>query len=486
MAVAEITTYQWPEVTHNVRDAADARAGGQLFLRQTGMFGLAPLRAKIENLTKDSPTSQVAAAFDWFIATDARSDVASFAVCGWTHLLATTRMWCGSREGALSRYLREGFGKWLDSTHPEYSSRAAEFAEQFERAVRNAAPLVQYDLETFTNIVSADAMEERLIIEPDIPVSESAQLAQELKHRVSGIHRGLSLDGGDFAIGGRDTSQIEVMRSFDQGMHPLAFSSLTRSIVDGFGAASDRYWSFRRARPLSHSLGLSPAQVLALVRGWLVVRILNLLDTSAGKIWMGDRWHPIPKDRLRGLHRFFGADGTPDASAWLEIALESLPIRLMQFPYDKSSLDFYVALAALGGYNDGTVTAKDQEGAMNASDGGVGSQATRSLPIRLEALQMWIETGVVAAGAPTPIADLAGSSAASSAERLAAVTAYLDAAEEKIESFVKNALLLDGDPQPVMIAEEQLALHFSTALSQVRVSLTGRTPLQPNGRNQGI
>jgi hypothetical protein len=233
-------------------------------------------------------------------------------------------------------------------------------------------------------------------------------------------------------------------------------------------------------------LGLSPAQVLALVRGWLVVRILNLLDTSAGRIWMGDRWHQMPKERLRGLHRFFGADGTPDASAWLEIALESLPIRLMQYPYDRTSLDFYVALAALGGYHDGTVTAKDQEGAMNASDGGIGAQATRSLPVRLEALQMWIDTGVMAAGAPVPNPDLAGTAGSSPAERLAAVAAYLDRAEDKVASFVSNAVLLDGDPQPVMIAEEQLALHFSTALSQVRVSLTGRTPLQPNGRNEGI
>lgn len=202
---------------------------------------------------------------------------------------------------------------------------------------------------------------------------------------------------------------------------------------------------------------------------------------------MSGRWMDVPAERLMGDHNFFDASGRPNASGWLQIALESLPYRLMMYPTDTSALDFYVALLALGGYEDGAQSGQAQETTMNSSQGGPLSNAVAQQEVEIDALRLWVDTGVTEKGAPEPAEDLAGTAAGDIEERLAAVRSYLEAATEIVDRLYEDSLRDNEVPEAESLPEQELAPYLLGAIKQVEGMLARRhRPQQGGGRGQRV
>ena len=314
---------------------------------------------------------------------------AAFSVTGLESIEPVCRSWVLDRDG-FTDFVHEGFRGWLDPNGIHIVTRRARFADKFELALRSAEPTVAFSQDAMLRIRGAGQVEptEALAVSPYLPFADTDPLASEVRQLLAPLRLGLSND--NLVVNEADTSELNFVRSFTEGIHPLALSSLTDPILKSVREAEQKYWVGRRSRPLAHSLGLTPAQVTAFCRGWLVLRLLDLIDVKTGKVHHELQPIAIPRDRLTGkltaenlaLSRKVGAN----RDVWFRIALESLPLRLVNYPRDEKSLNFYVSVIELGGYQGTDADAQEQlarKGDVSLDDN-----------LYIEILEAWLKDGV--------------------------------------------------------------------------------------------
>lgn len=368
----------------------------------------------------------------------------------------------------ISDYVKMGLSAWLEEGHDvgEFDSRLISFAASLNAAIVKAAPSVLPSTNALQSIHGKKNIQETLTVSPYFPFAGESKQSAAVKEVVSKI-QGLQSDNLKFENAGNENpSRIDFLRTYSDGLHPLALSSLTDSVRLSLADPGAKYWLARRSRPLAGALGLTPAQLVALARGWLLTTMLGLIDVESGHTYFSGVESEIPRDRLTdqvGL----AALGPNRASTWLSAALGSLPVRLFNFGEDPRSLDWYVALLVLGGYLEGHAdSGVEQEGMLMQH--GVESLEVRRATIACEALSAWIRTGTSLSLRAKPDESKVGSATGSADERRDAVIATL---KEKVTAHTDwhNQILAqtEGKAEMLVTPEAELGPHFITALHQL-------------------
>ncbi|MEI7623911.1 MAG: hypothetical protein WCJ88_10185, partial [Actinomycetes bacterium] len=128
---------------------------------------------------------------------------------------------------------------------------------------------------------------------------------------------------------------------------PMVFESVTGPIRNELSALVaqgdlESFWLYRRARPLSHSLPVSPDRWRALIRGWFLARLLGLVDLSSDRpvrVYFEGEWSEFPFPML--------GPKVVRTDEMLAAILESLPLALLG-PVRGGPLDAYRALIDIG------------------------------------------------------------------------------------------------------------------------------------------
>ena len=156
------------------------------------------------------------------------------------------------------------------------------------------------------------------------------------------------------------TTTIDFLSTLRHPVHPLAIESLMRPISERWSAVTDhdgsmqRFWRFRRARPLDEFVPTSQVQLRCMLRGWFTAELLGLIHIRDGRIAIdadplgASRLVPFPGRLLSSpflTERWSGVDV-------LASVLESMPLAMVLATLNSGSLGMfaaYQALAELGG-----------------------------------------------------------------------------------------------------------------------------------------
>jgi hypothetical protein len=472
-AVAEIVLQSWPNAPVAPRFSA-TKDTDQMFVTESASFGIAVMPPA--STPASEMNAKYAEAHIGFLTTS-RAQLASYTMPDLVDLNESVRQWINRREGVLSTYVRLGLGKWLDQNDPDFTDRRQVFETRLSTAVARATPVITFDAGALQAVHGMNRPKEEIVASPYFPFPSTSIVANIVRSVVQS--NDLDPASVDFKTGAGDPSRVEFIRSYTDGLHPLALASLTSPVTNAIAGADRNFWLARRTRPLAQSLGLTPAQIVAFARGWLVLLSLNLIDCNKGRTFLDSKWVDIPRDRIaRGQKPSNFADGpSVVAATWLRIALESLAVRLFKYPSNPTSLDWYVKVLALGGYVDGDQTARDQETLV--SSGGIESVDDTAPRLTLDALSAWIDSGTKHDDAPTPFPETAGSAEQGDGSvRRERLLRFLDTSLEARTDWIDQAL---SGPFPLkqesISASSELALHFIRAMEQVRAVVAGTTPI---------
>lgn len=495
-AVREIVFRSWPQVPIEDNDRSTYEVTGQLLIREPAPFRLSKLGQRIEQINgADQGKSKRKAAdvpdgstpgerwielFEDFCGGRCNSPQAQFAVADLLSLSEVANRWVHHRQGVLTDFVSEGFGAWLSTAHTNHRSRQEHFMAQFEIAVSRAAPLAQISAPTLAAVHGQNSVRETVVIEPPVPIAANTSLATKINHAIDGAQLGSKIE---FVSGGTDTSRLEIFRSFTDGLHPLAFDSMISPIRNAFGVANDQtFWLLRRARPLARAIGLTPAQVVGFARGWMTLLALGRIDTTKGRVWLDNGWVAVPQERLKQGARLdsFSSSASRTHDAWALVALESLPMRLVKYPNEPTSLDFYVKVLHAGGYTDSTGTT--QENDVNAR----GVELCASIPVSAPDLEDWISGNIPTdRRAPKAPHQWAGSPSGTEHERRATLHSFFDHATVHYLNLEDDRTITPPSLGDSAGFESQMLLYLLVATEQLRNALVDPddVPTHPHSTN---
>lgn len=353
-------------------------------------------------------------------------------------LLGQSERWVATRDGRVAEMANVSLGDWLAAggKESEQSARGQQFIVALRSAIGKSAPLAAVNPEVYKAFYGKAALDP-FVICGQIPMTKKhPQYAAVLKE-LDKVRPGQN--NSDLINPKSPGDAVEILTLAARQIHPFAYHSVTRSIADDWESRTSvadarDFWQFRRARPLEEFVPLSSSRQEAFIRGWVIARILGLIEWdskskwSAGpmKVWTEKGEASFPSLLLSGdPRRDFGA---------LPYVLESLPLAFLQFADQLSgSLDAYRAMVILGTPEDGV------EMKLNSPP---------------PALAQWIETGTVPGkNAPQPPVSVAGQATAAPDERRDAITAYLD----RVSDVVRNTY---ADSEPPGIDNYAMGHHM--------------------------
>jgi hypothetical protein len=352
-----------------------------------------------------------------------------------------------------------GFGAWLDPRHPEHQRRRKIFQSKLDQAISRSAPTVVYDVNAYQRIHGAGSPDQAVRVSPAFPFSQRSDLGVLVADRCQRAK--LSAAGVPFDASS-DTSRIDFVRWYPNGLHPLTQSSVTQAIVEALANPDASFWRLRQCRPLSQTLALTPAQLIAVARSWLTLVALDLVDADRGRVWLGSTATTIPSD----AQALAGTVRTPaDASEWLAVALKSLPARIVRYTTDSSALDWYVDLVAFGGY--GAQNAGQQEDLVAIN--GVGSPEVADADVDVQALRRWILDAELVTSQRSPKPERAGLRTGAPDERVHALREWLVSWHDQLDEWVSGAT---EDPLAYYVThplppESELFPYFKAAAAQL-------------------
>ena len=452
-AVQEVVVGSWK--------SAGLAAQSHAFLTEVSSFSLSSLPVQTYESKDDKQKASSEELQRYLTFGDPRTQQLS--VASLSSIEAAARYWVLNRP-EICDYVKMGFSAWLKEG--DFDSRLHSFAVNLASAITKAAPSVLPSTNALQVIHGSQNVEETLTVSPYFPFAAESKQSAAVKEVVAKFDGIKASDLPFNNAGVENPSRIDFLRTYPDGLHPLALSSLTDSVRLSLVDPGAKYWLARRSRPLASALGLTPAQLVALARGWLVTTMLGLIDVEKGHTYFSGDGSEIPRDRLTdqvGL----AALGPNSASVWLSCALGSLPVRLFNFGENPRSLDWYVDLLDLGGYLEGHAASGVEQEEMVMKHG-VESLEVRCAKIECEALAAWIRTGTLLSTNAAPDKAKVGSNADTAEERRKAVAATL---KEKMTAFEDwhNKILLqtEGKPEQLVRPEAELGPHFITAMCQL-------------------
>lgn len=386
------------------------------------------------------------------------TQAARFRLLGIADIERTADEWVDSVVGPFRDHAFMGIGGWLRSGDDEIG-RTNEFVAGFAGAVNAAAPLVNFSLDALRQVHDQRERDDALAVIPFLPVSEQSSVAERLLVAL----REISNRPPSNFVSEDDTERIEIVRSIANSLHPLAMSSFTDDVLADMQRNPREFFKGRRTRPLPEAIGLTPAQLVALVRGWMIATITGDIDVERGRARIAGTWHDIPRYGLQGrtiqAYQFHAA---PDRSSWLRVLLQGIPIALVEYARGRSdALDLVVALARLGGYDEGN-SADTQE---TASQAGIESRPFLDVRIDAQELRAYIEHGSDPELATDGIIPV-GRAATDHGGRREAVMQWL---REREDAFATTLASEDwkADPTQPTTPEMELFPHVLAALAQL-------------------
>ncbi len=333
-------------------------------------------------------------------------------------LLEGARAWVSRPGQPLQGFIRQGLQSYLAATGQGAHDRErmeSEFASRFRTALQFAAPLVGVHPSMVTAIHGQPVK-----VSYQFSAAPLAAAPAALRQIIQGIESDASIDArptldrlreamaAEEAI--TDLPSVDIVGTYAHPYSPLVFNSLQGPIQQQWARAISvqqrmAFWRWRRGRPLSEFVPVSPVWAQAFVTGWLVgrctgeIRVPKENDTDQRiKVFDDGAWVSFPESLL-GVQQI-----NRDVRGWAVPAavLESLPLAIAQCNADP-------ALTALRPY---VLTRQ------------LGEELPAPGTARHPALHSWIVTGVSRSGERPQIlqpADAVGDVT----ERLATATDWL-------------------------------------------------------------
>jgi len=317
---------------------------------------------------------------------------------GVERLLVQAEAWIRDRQGPLSNYIHETLRSWLGSKD-RGAQRAREFAAAIDNALDASSPMVSINSDAMQRLHGTQSVGLSHVISA-IPLASGHPARQHVEESLTraGMTQGAIAQAFDASS---SVGEIEVVSFLAVPVHPLVFDSLMTPIHRDWLIKRDLqnqradFWLYRRTRPLTSFVPVSPDHQLTMVRGWMTARLLEQIalpaaPTSAVQIWTprGPRSFP--------LVLLTAAPGPDDT---LPALFEAFPLALLSYAAgDGSEVEAYERLVQLGSGPTGQVSA--------------------GYPVLNGELAAWITTGVASKGEPSfadaplptePEADTSGS-----------------------------------------------------------------------------
>lgn len=457
-AVEEVVSGVWDGAPKASVDFGGDHRG---FVEETSRFSLIGLCPDPVS-DADADRNAVSQKLGTFVGGHAQVPAGRFRFTELGDLSVFTTQWTRTRTNVKDEVVT-GFGTWLNRKHPDHLDRWALFKTKLDQAVLRAAPTVVYDITAYQRVHGSGDPKQAVRVSPAFPFSKQSQLGVA----VESVFEDANLGKGGLPFDSTsDSPRIDLIRWFPDGLHPLTQSSVTQAIIQQLTAADNSFWELRQARPLSQTLPLTPAQMIAVARAWLAIVSLSLIDSERGVIWLGATETSIPTDAVTP-----GAAGVPtNAGSWLRVLLNSLLVRVARYTTDERSLQFYTELVRFGGYGDSN--ADDQEDLVSLS--GVGSPAVNQAAVDVEVIRAWVSHGISVAKDRVPRPERAGEASASVKERAETLLSFLNGQLNAWDQLVADSR---RDPS-IYVArrvsvEHEMFPYFKTAAAQL-ISLVER------------
>jgi hypothetical protein len=365
------------------------------------------------------------------------------------------KKWSKIPGRAFAAYLNQSIVSYINPAGDaqEKAERSSEFVSAVNAAIQSADPLVSIDAQLVAMI------HEKLgksAICSGIPVDDTDPIHEAIKTSIIANGHDDWKKWFITSAKGAKLKSIEIFTQLKTPVNPIVMGSLLEPIASEWISASTSYASrsnfmnWRRGRELPEAIPAQEERWSAMLRGWHVARLLNLLEndvkhasyTDKGpkvSIWVDPTktWKNFPYP-LHSSHIARNGEDYPG------VILDSLIIALSAC-YSKHSLeplDPYKKLMELGGGN------QDQ----------------------WHDLENWILSGSVPQGAPLPKAERAGLASDSPSARKEASLNYVLEMESKFKTRLAS---LDPhvDPRTYPIIWEiraEMAASFQEALAAIR------------------
>lgn len=304
----------------------------------------------------------------------------------------------------------------------EQAKRQAKFIKEFEAAVSSANPLVELNSmllgETHTQVAT-----EKTVVFSAIPVDASDSMYEPLKDILVKLHYWAPGASEKWFVGPGSAAKQRTIDVFTQTgfpMEPVVMSSVMEPIAKTWSQAAGKkvsrgaFMKWRRGRTLAEAIPSHPDVWGQMVRGWYVMRLLNMFEQAAKDESYEEKGPRVSiwVDTSTGYADFpypLYYPGVAPVGDLPGIIMESLTIALVNC-YEQTSLKPLAPYKRLFKLGDA-----DSE---------------------FSELADWVRTGkVTQQGAPTPTADRAGTSSQSFDERQKLCVDWLS---KELESFKAN------------------------------------------------
>jgi len=320
-----------------------------------------------------------------------------------TDVLERARAYTARKDQPFEQFSTQTFEGYLNEpgiTDAERSARLSTFVQRFEETIKQARPLVGVSRSMVEALHPGVGFKVELSFNA-IPLTANSPAAVELRamldkddelesSSVTRFEQSLSTSA--------DSSRITVFGSYPK-YSPLVFNSFMDQLQKRWSSSSDAaqrgLWKWKRTRPLTAALAMSPAEFRTLIRGWYIGRALGLvvqpLSTTSDepvqvfdfelKDWQAFQARQLtPRDRYRNQNGF----------DWLPGILEGHTLALVNSTGDTAftSLLPYRALRSIA------------DKAPEPTPEGVDTHGARLLAD-------WLLTGAWPSGVPSQISEIA-------------------------------------------------------------------------------
>ncbi|MEP6559463.1 MAG: tubulin-like doman-containing protein [Nakamurella sp.] len=281
-------------------------------------------------------------------------------------LLDGARAWVARPGQPLQGFIRQGLQSYLAALGQGAHDRdrmETDFAARFQTALQLAAPLVGVHPSMVQAVHGESVKVSYQFSAAPLRAAPSAlrQITQAIESN-SSIAAGPTLERLGQAMSAEeanvDLPAIDIVGTYAHPYSPLVFTSLQGPIQQQWARAISvqqrmAFWRWRRGRPLSEFVPVSPAWAQAFITGWLVGRFTGEIHTPRAddidqriRVFDDGGWVSFPESLLgvQQINRDLVGWGIPAA------VLESLALAIAQCNADAelTALRPYIAVRRLG------------------------------------------------------------------------------------------------------------------------------------------
>lgn len=372
------------------------------------------------------------------------------------HIQQNTNQWLTQPGTPWNNYLTQSIRTYLSDQHPPNTRhrREQQFTQTLRTAFETAEPLTTVNPTTLPQIHPNTELNTRPYTSP-IPVA-GLPIEQTIKQILT-EHYQTTQDNPEEELQktlnqSETETTIHLYTSLGAALHPMVFDSLTKPIAQAWEQARKHtlltsFWEARRSRPLWAATPIPRPTLQAIIRGWIVGRLLNLITTQNDQITLQTENGPIHHQTMLP---------TPNTTSitYLATLLEALPLAIpvaVQQNQPHKYLQPYTTLTQWG-------TEPDQP-----------HNPTFRTPSPI--LQHWIETGQTPGPNPPTIQE------PTQTQRTQAATKLLQQQITLYEQLTETARQQDTTPTNAWLGITHLTHRALNEITQALQTKNTHTPL---------